>query len=142
MRPGFAGSSGDCARHSCRIAAESIAQEPRNAADRGHADPRQDVDAPLGQVLLQHLHDLPAIHQRLQFRGRAQVLEKAAALADVLQADDRTKQRVFVAAAFGFGVFAVRLQPVGRARLAAAEGVGARASATKSATTTSRPRSS
>src|SRR5690606_15556203 len=98
--------------HGGRIAAKTVAQESGDAPYRGYADAREFVDAPVRQVLLQQLHDLPAIHECLQLRGRAEILEEAAALSDVFETDDGPEQRVFVAAAFGLGVGAVGLHTV------------------------------
>jgi hypothetical protein len=70
------------------VAAEAVAEEAGDAADRGHADAGQFVNAPVGQVLLQKLYHLPAVDQRLQLRRRAQVLEEIAALGTVLQRND------------------------------------------------------
>ena len=62
------------------VAAEAVAQEARNAANRRDANARQVVDPAIGQVLLQQFHDLPAINERLQFRRCAQVFQEISTL--------------------------------------------------------------
>ena len=53
-----------------RVAAESVAQESRDPADRGDADPRHIVNATIREILLQQAYDLPPIDQRLELRRR------------------------------------------------------------------------
>ena len=80
-----------------RVTAMTIGEEPRDASDRGDTDPGHVVDAAIGKVFLQQADDPPAIDQRLQLGRRAQVLEKIAAFAQILQADDRSEEGVLIA---------------------------------------------
>ena len=61
--------------------------------DRGHADPRLAVDLAVRDFPLQQPDDRPAIRQRLQLGGGAQVAEEIAALLDAAQREDRLEQR-------------------------------------------------
>src|SRR3974390_983603 len=64
------------------IAAAARHEVARDAADGGDAHAGLPVDLPIGQAPLQQLDHGPAICHRLQFCGRAQIAEEAAALVD------------------------------------------------------------
>jgi hypothetical protein len=69
------------------VAAEAIRQESCDATDGGNADACEIVNLPIGQILLQVFHNLPAIDQCLEFGGSAEVLEEIAALSGRPEAD-------------------------------------------------------
>ena len=81
--------------YGCAIAAEAIGQETGDSTDRGDTDAGQVVDLPVGQVLLEVFHDLPAIDQGLQLGGRAEILEEISTLGGRLEADYGVKQGIF-----------------------------------------------
>ena len=77
------------------VAAETVGEKTGNAPDRRYADPCEIVNFSVGQSLLQVLDDLPTVHERLELRRSAQVLEEAAAFVDRLEAADSRTERVF-----------------------------------------------
>ena len=77
------------------VAAESISQAAGNAADRGNADACQVVDSSIGEVLFKIFNNLPTINEGLEFRRGAEIFEEAAALRDVLEADNGFEKGIF-----------------------------------------------
>ena len=78
-----------------RVAAVAVRQVTRDATDRRDADTRLLVNLAIGDALLQQGNDGPAIRQRLQLGGRAQVAKERPALLDAAQGEDGAEQRPF-----------------------------------------------
>ena len=78
------------------VTAKAVAHKARNPANRGDADPGHVVNPAIGEILLQKTDDSPAIDQGLQLGRRTQVLEKITTFTEILQADDRPEERVFI----------------------------------------------
>ena len=78
------------------VAAVAGDDESRHAADGREADAGEPVDLPVGQSAAQQFDDGPAVGQRLQFRGRAQIAEERAAFVGCVQREDRLVQRPYV----------------------------------------------
>lgn len=95
------------------VAAESVTQEPRHAADRRDADAGHIVDLSIGEILLKEAGDLPAIGERLELGWRAQVFEKITTFGQVLQADDGPEQGVLVAFALARCVLSIGFHGLG-----------------------------
>ena len=94
------------------VAPESIRQEAGDATYGRDADPREIVNLAVGQALLQVFDDLPAVYERLEFRGRAQILEEIAALVARLQADDGLEKGILGTHSAPVAVVSVRLHNV------------------------------
>ena len=71
-----------------RITAVAIRQVTSDTPDRRDTDTRLLVNLAIRDALLQEGNDSPAIRQRLQLGGRAQVAEERAALVDAAQSED------------------------------------------------------
>lgn len=84
------------------VAAETVREETGNAPDGRYADPGEVVNFSVGQALLQVFDDLPAIHEGLEFRGSAQILQESSTLVDGLEAADSSAERVFGACLLAF----------------------------------------
>lgn len=90
-----------------RVSTKPVAQESRDATDRGDADACQIVDTTIGKILLQKADDLPAIDQCLQLRWCAQVFEKATTFGRILQASHSFKKCIFIAGFLIGGVMTI-----------------------------------
>ena len=77
------------------VATETVGQETGDSPNCGNADARQIVNLPVGQVLFEVLHHLPAINQRLQLSRGAQILKEIAALIGGPKADNGLEQGIF-----------------------------------------------
>ncbi len=78
------------------IAAVSGHEIARDAADGGDAHAGLLVDVAVGQSALEQFDHGPAVGHRLQFGGRAQVAEEAAAFLHAAQREDGGAERAFV----------------------------------------------
>src|SRR5690606_19181044 len=74
------------------IAAVAVAQKARNAPDRGDGHAGQLMDLAIGQPFLEVGDDRPAVDERLELRGCAEVVEELAAVAFGLEREDRAKK--------------------------------------------------
>jgi len=94
---------------SCTIATESIGQATRDAPDSRNTDTGEVVNPAIGQALFKVFHNLPAIHERLEFGGRAQIPEEIATFIHASEADNGLEERVFGARLLSLAVVSVGL---------------------------------
>jgi hypothetical protein len=66
------------------------------------------MDATIGKILLEQADDLPAIDQRLEFGGRAQVFKEISALVHVSQGIHSPEKIILAALPLRSGVIPVR----------------------------------
>ena len=83
--------------HCSLVATEAVGKKTGDATNGGNADAGQVVNFPVGEAFFEVVDDLPAVNQRLQFRGRAQIFKKGTAFLGGIEAVDGLVKRRFVA---------------------------------------------
>ena len=83
------------------VTTKTVGEATGDPPDGGHTDTGEIVDLPIGEVLLQVFHNLPAIDERLKFGRCAQIFEEIAALLKAFEAVDG-----FEKSTFGVGLLA------------------------------------
>ena len=91
------------------VAAKAVVEKTGNPANRRDADACEIMNLPVRHVLLKQGHNLPAIHQRLQLSGCAQIFQKVSALVTRLQRRNRGEQGIFVLSTLTSGIVSVWL---------------------------------
>ena len=77
------------------VAAESVCEKARNAPYGSDTDPGQVMNLTVGQPLLQVFNNLPAVYERLEFRGCTQVFEETPTFVDSLETAESCAQGIF-----------------------------------------------
>jgi hypothetical protein len=90
------------------VAANAVREETGNATDRRYADAGKVVNPTVGQSLFEIGDDLPAINERLEFGGSAEVLQETAALVDRLETDQGFEEVVLGTFLFAASVVSIR----------------------------------
>ena len=67
------------------VTAGAAGQATSYATDSCYADASQVMDFSIGEIFLQVFDDLPPVDQRLEFRGRTQIIEEVAHFSRVSQ---------------------------------------------------------